>query len=271
MQAMGSIGSRSSRRVLKLVILVISAVYLFGGTCEEPEVLKSEFHPKYVCTDETSLFTWETDNIDRIEISDRDGDLLMETGRSSGSWETPRLNDDIVPFSGRGYVDGEGRTYSLGNLLLLSDNPAWVSYETKVTDGQLTYGPPKYVYQEEQVDGSVVTVEWETVYRTVNEYIWRVPASDFSTRARVIKIENRNNEDFYIGAGGSLSETLVSAHAALDIQSPFFPGVDWHARRPNPQPVAVGRHRVGTGKEGVEIYSTPARREIALFVRCWPD
>ena len=79
---------------------------------------------------------------------------------------------------------------------------------------------------------------------------------------------NSNDEDFYIRAGGSLGEVLVSGRAVLDIQSPFFPGVDWHARRINPQPVAVGKHLVGSGKEGIKIYGTPSKRKFRFFARC---
>lgn len=270
----------------QLIVITLMSIILAG--CDYPVIHKAEFNPKCPCTGETSVFSWETEDINKFELRDGGNEVRLTTeypvdgvsySPSSGSWTTPELTRHVpLPFRARGKAGGEWGDFETAHLLIITDNPKEEEFISNDLDATEDYQNG----DEKWVDG----VLYKQILLVIKGYIWRIPYSDFDDRVRVNKVTNihtndgiDNDDDLYIKAGtirnivnGVDKGLLVRSGGTLEIETPFHPGVDWYGMLKNTEKFEVAYPRIEQcGKDYNGIRVTPGKRSLDLHLYCLPE
>ncbi len=248
-------------------IFVYILVMLMLTGCDRIEVIKAEFHPKYICTGETATFEWDITNIDRIELSKSDGSVLKSTSSSSGTYTTPPINASMLPLKVTGYIDDNEMSKEVEFSLI--DNPHWtMTYGTTLEESHNEEEVLVVIEPSDNIDGSTTNIRQYDIYRTFTGYTINIPHTDFSARARVRKISRVSSviAHSYDGAEYDMNtwpgdlilerpgveNAILSRNASFTVPLLFHPGGTYKLKYPNPERRLVARMSwpEGTGKEG---------------------
>lgn len=195
-----------------------------------PKINSVSFHPQYFCSGEEITVTWDTEHIDKLELRNNDGELLLSTSASSGTLTTPPIDAAELPLVARGYAYGDHRDHTVENLVNI-DNRTW-SNPIPSTSEQMEPGSPRvddnpaYFDPITLVDGTTQQVPVYEVHATYLGLRWdagddgTIPG--FSSRAMIDGIRNIAGPTMNFQSYASGSATIAEG-AEGDID-PDWPG-----------------------------------------------
>ncbi len=194
----------------------------------DPEVKSFDFHPMYFCSGDEITVTWDTRDIDKIELRTNSGEVKLSTVWPSGTLTTPPIDKNMLPLRVRGYVGDDYEEREVDNLINI-DNPTWTASipsddEVSVPDSLRRV----LAYNDEVMlaDGSRQVIPVYKLYLTYRGFYWRkgdegsIPS--FSQKAKIDKIRNVTGPmlKFHSYANGSVT---IGAGQEGDI-NPNWPG-----------------------------------------------
>lgn len=193
-----------------------------------PKVNAVSFYPQYFCSGDEIAVTWDTENIDRIELRNDAGGILLSTGAPSGTLTTPPVDASDLPLVIRGYARGDHEDHVVVDLVNI-DNPEWTSPVPSTRE----YMDPnnrraEFAYTETVTldDGTQQSFPMYEVYVTYLGLRWdageegTIPA--FSFRAVIDRIRNFGGPTMHFQSYAAGSATIAEA-AEGDID-PDWPG-----------------------------------------------
>ncbi len=68
----------------------------------DPEVKSFDFYPMYFCSGDEITVTWDTRDIDKIELRTNTGELKLSTVWPSGTLTTPPIDKSMLPLRVKG-------------------------------------------------------------------------------------------------------------------------------------------------------------------------
>jgi hypothetical protein len=68
-----------------------------------PEVKSFDFHPMYFCSGDEITVTWDTQDIDKLELRTNSGELKLSTVWPSGTLSTPPIDRSMLPLRVKAY------------------------------------------------------------------------------------------------------------------------------------------------------------------------
>jgi hypothetical protein len=186
----------------KLLIVLVFAIFVLGCT-SQPKV-NIEITPRYPCQGETVTFSFTSRNIDRIKVTDNEGNVLKDTTQSSGVISIANIREALLPITAKGWQGEESRTKRIPPAIPFSI----IGMENATTADPIDVDD-RILSSTEEIDtgetigcnctytGSTETCEkWLPVVEVY--YIYKgqrseIPQNWFSSRVRVVKIKNPTN------------------------------------------------------------------------------
>ena len=199
-------GGLSLRKISLLGLLVLAA-NLAGCTFEAhpvppfftppvPKVNSIDFYPQYFCSGDEITVTWDTENIDKIELRNNAGEVKLSTVSPSGTLTTAPIEASDLPLVARGYVGDDHQDHAVENLVNI-DDPTWTnaipsSREVVVPNSRREV----FAYNDTVTlaDGTVQQIPVYEVYLTYSGLQWAAgnggTIPSFATKAKIDKIRN---------------------------------------------------------------------------------
>jgi hypothetical protein len=198
--------------LLLFILLTGCPAGIIGGVFgPDPEVKSFDFHPMYFCSGDEITVTWDTQDIDKIELRTNSGEVKLSTVWPSGTLTTPPIDRSMLPLRVKAYVGDDSEEREVDNLINI-DNPTWTA--SIPSDDEVSIPTSLRLYWRKGAEGSIPS---------------------FSQRAMIDKIRNVTGPmlKFHSYVDGSVT---IGAGAEGDI-NPNWPGQiaafrgDYH---PNP-------------------------------------
>jgi hypothetical protein len=211
----------------------------------DPKVNKAEFFPKHFCTGDLITFVWDTEDIDKIQLYTRTGDLKFTTTQPSGTATTPPISIEMLPLKVRGYVgdDYEERTVT---GLINCDNPEWtIDYIStmELMSGSEPRYEPLYTEEYETEDGSVVDVTVYRVWQRFEGYFWDIPSADFSPKTKIDIIKSYNDDRLKFTILETGESFTLSQSQQYNVQNHVHPSIKLRGEYDSPieRPIGIQR------------------------------
>jgi hypothetical protein len=215
--------------------------------------------PRYPCLGEAVTVTFNTRNIDRIEVKDARGTMIAQPA-ASGAVAVPKIDRSMLPLVATGWKGGDSTSQRIPGDIPLQIIDGTTTTESFALDHKLLGPEDRSRVATENcgcsVDDDGAPLECVTgapiyeVYRTYEGQDRLLHAAWFSPRAKVVGLVNDSASPLTYAHDGNRIVTLQpGATQMIDFASDVNPAGTWAGRfETNNRPVEYAGRYVDGGK-----------------------
>lgn len=280
--------TRISAFICVLVLMLIAAC-TYNPVEFQAELDSLSVFPKYFCSGQTVLISFEGKFADKVQINKSNGDLLLEMlsppqppdefGPWYGSGTTPPMRKEWLPLSIVVHSDILNKDFTIpfpGHKLINIDQQGWAGIYH--SSEELLIGLPynEHVASSQEYDSetdSMITVPHNDIKQDFNGFRWNIPY-EHSSRATIVKIVNWGQRTMTFTINGIPGEfRLNPGQESAEFQVFTHPSGVIEARYDPPEPRTIARETGTYTKPANEHYSRTEVYEmhvsaISLLIRC---
>lgn len=275
-------------RAFTIPLLVCLSACTFDPVEIEAELRTLTVFPKYFCSGQTALFSFEGFLVDEVNIYKRDQSLLLnmisppqpgdEPARWNGSGITPPMERDWLPLTVnfRSNIFGEDETYPFPSHEFVNiDEEEWagIYQDTTELSGEPYHEHTANSQEYDSESESVIQVPHYDVKADFYGFRWRIPY-EFSSRATLVKIMNLGQRTMTFTISGVQGEyRLAPNQQSIELPTFSHPAGIIEARYDPPETRLIGKQKGEYTKPENEHYSyqdlyVEHVSPLSLLVRC---